>query len=59
MDVLLGKYVYCMYQVSSISKLLTLLSFITNNFGGMEYTDIEGKVGNLTFLPHFHTAFAT
>ena len=50
---------YCMYQVSSISKLLTLLSFITDNFGGIEYTDIERKVGNLSFLPHFHIAYAT
>ena len=48
-----------MYEVASISKLLTLLSFITDNFGGIEYTDIERKVGNLSFLPHFHIAYAT
>ena len=44
---------YFMYQVSSISKLLMLLSFITNNFGGIEYTDVELKVGNLSFCLFF------
>ena len=33
-DILVSKYVYFMYQVSNISKLLTLISFRTDNFGG-------------------------
>ena len=33
-DILVRKHVYFMYQVSSISKLLTLISFRTDNFGG-------------------------
>ena len=33
-DILVKKYVFFMYQVSNISKLLTLISFRTNNFGG-------------------------
>ena len=33
-DIPVRKYVYFMYQVSSISKLLTLISFRTDNFGG-------------------------
>ena len=33
-NILVRKYVYCMYQVSNISKLLTLISFRTDNFGG-------------------------
>ena len=33
-DILVRKYVYFMYQVSNISKLLTLISFRTDNFGG-------------------------
>ena len=33
-DILVRKYVYFMYQVPSISKLLTLTSFRTDNFGG-------------------------
>ena len=33
-DILVRKYVFFMYQVSNISKLLTLISFRTDNFGG-------------------------
>ena len=33
-DILVRKYVFFMYQVSNISKLLTLMSFRTDNFGG-------------------------
>ena len=33
-DMLVRKYVYFMFQVSGISKLLTLISFRTDNFGG-------------------------
>ena len=39
------KYVYFMYQVSSISKLLTLISFRTDNFGG--------KIGSVSFYLFF------
>ena len=40
-DIPVRKYVYFMYQVSSMSKLLTLISFRTDNFGG--------KIGSLSF----------
>ena len=33
-DIPVRKYVCFMYQVSNISKLLTLISFRTDNFGG-------------------------
>ena len=39
------KYVHFMYQVSSISKLFTLISFRTDNFGG--------KIGCLSFYLFF------
>ena len=38
-DILVRKYVYFMYQVSNISKLLTLISFRTDNF--------DGKIGRV------------
>ena len=38
-DILVRKYVYFMYQVSNISKLLTLISFRTDNFGGKNFQD--------------------
>ena len=38
-NILVRKYVCFMYQVSNISKLLTLISFRTDNFGG--------KIGSL------------
>ena len=44
-DIPVRKYVHFMYQVSSISKLLTLISFITDNFGG--------KIGCLSFYLFF------
>ena len=48
MDILVRKYVYFMYQVSNISKLLTLISFRTDNFGG--------KIGRVII---FKMAFGT
>ena len=32
---------YFLYQVLSLSKFLMLLSFITNNFSGIEYIKFE------------------
>ena len=40
-DIPVRKYVHFMYQVSSISKLLTLISLRTDNFGG--------KIGCVSF----------
>ena len=47
-DIPVRKYAYFMYQVSSISKLLTLISFRTDNFGG--------KIGSLSFYLFFITS---
>ena len=44
-DIPVRKYVHFMYQVSSISKLLTLISFRTDNFGG--------KIGCISFYLFF------
>ena len=50
-DIPVSKYVYFMYQVSSISKLLTLICFRTDNF--------SGKIGSFIILPLFHIVSAT
>ena len=44
-DIPVRKYVHFMYQVPSISKLFTLISFRTDNFGG--------KIGCLSFYLFF------
>ena len=44
-DIPVRKYVHFMYQVSSISKLLTLISFRTDTFGG--------QIGSFIILPLF------
>ena len=44
MELRIRKCVYFVYQVSSIHKLLTLFGFITDNFGGIKYTDTEGML---------------
>ena len=48
-----------MYQVLSISKILTSISSTTDNFDGIECTDAVRKVENLIILPLFHIASAT
>ena len=47
-DILVRKYVYFMYQVSTISKLLTLISFRTDNFGGKIGSFIIFKMADCT-----------
>ena len=48
-----------MYQVLSISKILTSLSSTADNFDGIEYTVVVRKVENCIILPHFHIVSAT
>ena len=48
-DILVRKYVYFMYQVSNISKLLTLISFRTDNFGGKIGSFIIFKMVDCTY----------
>ena len=47
-DILFWKYVYFMYHVSNIPKLLTLISFRTDNFGGKIGSFIIFKMANCT-----------
>ena len=47
-----------MYQVLSISNLLTSISSTTDNFDRIEYTDVVRKVENFIILPLFHIASA-
>ena len=42
-----------MYQVLSISKILTSFSSTADNFDGIEYTDVVRKVENFMILPLF------
>ena len=48
-----------MYQVLSISKILTSISSTTDNFDGIEYTDVVRKVENFIILHLFHIVSAT
>ena len=48
-----------MYQVLSISNLLTSISSTTDNFDRIEYTDVVRKVENFIILPLFYIASAT
>ena len=48
-----------MYQVLSISKKLTSISSTTDNFDGIENTDVVQKVENCIILPLFHIISAT
>ena len=50
-DTLVRKYVNFMYQVSNISKLLTLISFRTDNFGGKNHhQQLAGSRASVTSM---------
>ena len=48
-----------MYQVLSLSKILTSISSTPDNFDGIEYTDVVRKVENFIILPLLHIVSAT
>ena len=48
-----------MYQVLSISKIHTSISYTTDNFDGIECTVVVRKVENFIILPLFHIVSAT
>ena len=51
----------CVIYVSSDKyiKILTSISSTTENFDGIEYTDVVRKVENFIILPLFHIVSAT
>ena len=42
-----------MYQVLSISNILTSINYTTDNFDGIEYTDVVRKVEKLSLQQKF------